>query len=154
MAKKVFKEIIIILLLTLAIILLLGVLLYDYVPMNKVIPEKVTYTASDEVKEISTEINKKDEEIPITSYTVTSTDLKNYKKVNDYTAGRKNPFAAVEVQDSNSDNSNANSNGNTATTGQTNSSSSGSSKNDSGTTNSGSSNNKNSTNYYPDKGIK
>lgn len=154
MAKKVFKEIIIILLLTLAIILLLGVLLYDYVPMNKVIPEKVTYTASDEVKEISTEINKKDEEIPITSYTVTSTDLKNYKKVNDYTAGRKNPFAAVEIIESNPEATNGNANGNTGTTGQTNSSSSGSSKNDSGTTNSGSSNNKNSTNYYPDKGIK
>ena len=47
MAKNVLKEIIIILLLTLAIILLLGVLLYEYVPMNKVVPEAVTYTATE-----------------------------------------------------------------------------------------------------------
>ena len=38
MSKNVLREIIILLLLTLAIILLLGVLLYEYVPMNKVIP--------------------------------------------------------------------------------------------------------------------
>ena len=48
MSKNVLREIIILLLLTLAIILLLGVLLYEYVPMNKVIPETVTYTATDE----------------------------------------------------------------------------------------------------------
>ena len=47
MSKNVLREIIILLLLTLAIILLLGVLLYEYVPMNKVIPETVTYTATD-----------------------------------------------------------------------------------------------------------
>ena len=98
MAKNIFKEIIIILLLTLAIILLLGVMLYDYVPMNKVIPETVTYTASEEVKEISTEVNEKSEEMPITSYTVTSTDLKNYKRTHEYEAGRKNPFGAVEEE--------------------------------------------------------
>ena len=39
MAKTVLKEIIIILLLCLAIILILGILLYDYVPIAKVIPE-------------------------------------------------------------------------------------------------------------------
>ena len=48
MSKNVLREIIILLLLTLAIILLLGVLLYEYVPMNKVIPETVTYTATQE----------------------------------------------------------------------------------------------------------
>ena len=70
MTKNIFKEIIIILLLTLAIILLLGVLLYDYVPMNKVVPEKVTYVATEDVKnaisdseigqsnEVATEIHK------------------------------------------------------------------------------------------------
>ena len=47
MSKNVLREIIILLLLTLAIILLLGVLLYEYVPMNKEIPEKVTYTATE-----------------------------------------------------------------------------------------------------------
>ena len=139
MVKNVLKEIIIILLLTLAIILLLGVLLYEYVPMNKVIPEQISYTASEEVKKISTEVKEKSEEIPITSYTVTSTDLKNHKKVNDYTAGRKNPFAAVDTSG--------------GTTGNT---TSGNTTNSSGnTTNNGTTNsNTNSTNYYPDRGTK
>ena len=51
MAKKVIKEIIIMLLLCLAIILILGVLLYEYVPSNKIIPEEVSYTTPEEVKE-------------------------------------------------------------------------------------------------------
>ena len=40
MAKKIIKEMIIILLLCLAIILILGLLLYDYVPTGKIIPER------------------------------------------------------------------------------------------------------------------
>ena len=44
MAKNVIKEIIIILLLCLAIILILGILLYEYVPMTKTIPNPVSYT--------------------------------------------------------------------------------------------------------------
>ena len=145
MVKSVLKEIIIILLLTLAIILLLGVLLYDYVPMNKVMPEKISYTASDEVKQISTEVEKKNEEIPITSYTVTSTDLKNYKKVNDYTAGRKNPFAAIETSGGTEGTTGNTTSGNTTTSGSTNTD----------TTNGGTTGtNENSTNYYPDRGTK
>ena len=44
MAKTIIREIIITLLLCLAIILILSVLLYGYVPTNKVMPEKVSYT--------------------------------------------------------------------------------------------------------------
>ena len=41
MAKSVVKEIIIALLLCLAIILVLGILLYEYAPMSKTIPNPV-----------------------------------------------------------------------------------------------------------------
>lgn len=80
MAKNIIKEIIIILLLCLAIILVLGVLLYEYVPSNKVIPEKVSYTTPENVKE---ELNKADgvnEEEIIMEYKVEASDLNNYKK--------------------------------------------------------------------------
>lgn len=171
MFKSVLKEIIIILLLTLAIILLLGVILYDYVPMNKVLPEKVTYTASEEVKQISSEVTQKNDEIPITSYTVTSTDLKNYKRVNDYTAGRKNPFESIESSGTSSGTTTGTSGGNTGngastsggssnSEGSTTSGNTGSSggSTSSGTTNTSTSNsetnNTNSTNYYPDRGTK
>ena len=146
MVKNILKELIIILLLTLVIILLLGVLLYDYVPMNKVIPEKITYTASEEVRQISTEINEKKEEIPMTSYTVTSTDLKNYKKVNDYVAGRKNPFATIGTggETTGTEGTTGSTTSGGTTTGNTTSS---------GMTNGGNTN-ENSTNYYPDRGTK
>ena len=46
MKKNVIKEIIIVLLLALAIILILGVLLYEFVPANKIIPETSQKTIS------------------------------------------------------------------------------------------------------------
>ena len=147
MSKNVLREIIILLLLTLAIILLLGVLLYEYVPMNKVIPEAVTYTATDETRKAIEEQSAQDDGTVVLSYEVTSTDLKNYKKVNDYKAGRKNPFSAVTTTET----------GNTTqtnTTGNTNTSNSGSTTNTNNTANAEKNNTSNSTNYYPDKGIK
>ena len=51
MAKTIIKEIIIMLLLCLAIILVLGVLLYEYVPSNKIIPEEVSYTTPQDIQE-------------------------------------------------------------------------------------------------------
>ena len=50
MAKSVFKEIIIVLLLCLAITLVFGVLLYDYIVNTKTIPAEVVYDTSEEVK--------------------------------------------------------------------------------------------------------
>ena len=93
MAKNIIKEIIIVLLLCLAIILILGVLLYEYVPSNKVIPEKVSYTTPENVKE---ELNKADNTNIITTYeyNVEASDLNNYKRVSDYVPGKQNPFSS------------------------------------------------------------
>ena len=161
MSKNVLREIIILLLLTLAIILLLGVLLYEYVPMNKVIPETVTYTATDETRKAIEEQSAQDDGTVVLSYEVTSTDLKNYKKVNDYKAGRKNPFSAASSDTTGStgttsNNGQTSNNGSSQTGGSnnTNSGSNNSKNNGSGTSSTGSSTEKNSTNYYPDKGTK
>ena len=159
MSKNVLREIIILLLLTLAIILLLGVLLYEYVPMNKVIPETVTYTATDETRKAIEEQSAQDDGTVVLSYEVTSTDLKNYKKVNDYKAGRKNPFSSVNTGSTSSTGTN---NGNTGTTENSGNTTNSNNENNSTTknkTNGANSNNENkntsnSTNYYPDKGIK
>ena len=153
MSKNVLREIIILLLLTLAIILLLGVLLYEYVPMNKVIPETVTYTATDETRKAIEEQSAQDDGTVVLSYEVTSTDLKNYKK------GRKNPFSAVNTGSTSSTGTN---NGNTGTAENNSSTTNSNNENNSTTnnqTNGANSNNvnkntSNSTNYYPDKGIK
>lgn len=143
MAKRVIKEIIIILLLCLAIILILGLLLYDYVPTGKIIPEEVSYITPSEIKE---EINKgenvEDEQVILT-YSVDSTDLRNYERINTYVPGKTNPFSSYEASTNQGQDTTTNG-------GQT--SGSGSSN----TTNSGnnSSNGSISGTYLPDKGTK
>lgn len=93
--KSIIKEIIIVLLLALAIILILGVILYEYVPSNKIIPETVSYVTPENIQqELQQEENIDDTEVVIT-YKIDSTDLNNYKKIQEYVPGKKNPFAIV-----------------------------------------------------------
>ena len=83
MAKNVIKEIIIILLLCLAIILILGILLYEYVPMTKTIPNPVSYTVPEEVE---TEIQDTSDDVLLSfnndSESIDSTELNNYERIN------------------------------------------------------------------------
>ena len=51
MIKGFIKELIIALLLCLAIILVLGILLYNYNPSSKTLPDKVAYTTPEKIKE-------------------------------------------------------------------------------------------------------
>ncbi len=100
MAKKVIKELIISLLLCLAIILLLGILLYEYIPMAKTVPNPVSYKTPDNVKEeLASETV--DEEQIIMTYEVDSNDLNNYKRIQDYKPGKANPFSSFEAAASN-----------------------------------------------------
>lgn len=135
MKKDILKEIIIILLLTLAIILILGILLYEYVPANKIIPEKVSYTTSEDIKkELETDTSVDDTEVVIT-YQIDSTDLTNYKKIQEYVPGKKNPFSSLDKKDENTNSTTTENGGSTTSSGTTNSSS-------------------NTTGYLPDKGTK
>ena len=143
MAKKVIKEMIIILLLCLAIILILGLLLYDYVPTGKLIPEEVSYTTPSEIKE---EINKgenvEDEQVILT-YSVDSTDLKNYERINTYVPGKTNPFSSYDTSTTQGENTTTNGSQNN---GNGNSSNTNSGNNNSNTSTGGT--------YLPDKGTK
>ncbi len=156
MSKGVFKEIIIILLLVIAVILLLGILLYDYVPLNKVIPEKITYSVTDEIKSALQEEKAVSDEEVVLTYEVTSTDLKNYQRINEYKAGRKNPFEDVTNPETNTTTETAgttnNQNSGTASGSSTSGTNTGTSSNSGSTSNQN--NNSTSTNYYPDKGTK
>ena len=96
MSTKLIKEIIIMLLLCLVIILLLGILLYEYVPMTKVIPNPVSYTTPNEVKKELAKATTIDENQVIMTYEVDETDLNNYKRVQDYKPGKANPFSNYE----------------------------------------------------------
>lgn len=141
MAKNIFKEIIIILLLCLAIILILGVLLYEYVPFNKEIPEKVSYVTPQNVKEVLQTVDGVEEDKVVRTYELEETDLNNYKRVNDYKPGKANPFSSYKTEEENTTTE-----GNTTTGNTTGNSTSGSN-----TQSSGSNSN---TGFFQNKGTK
>jgi len=99
MVKSILKEIIIILLLCVAIVLIIGILFYDYIPTNKIVPTKVAYETPNNVKE---EINETITEIEKTeiSYEITDLDLKLYKQTSNYKPGKVNPFS-LTMEDGN-----------------------------------------------------
>ncbi len=153
MAKNVIKEIIIVLLLALAIILILGVLLYRYTSYNKVLPEEVSYAIPENIKQELATSTDPEAEQPILTYEVTASDLKTYQRTKEYVQGRRDPFASVE--DTTTQNATS---GNTATgsqtTGNTNSSSSSSSNSSSSSSSSSSNSNAEDERFFPDKGTK
>ena len=148
MAKNVIKEIIILLLLCLAIILLLGILLYEYVPMSKTVPNSVSYTTPEDVQQELASSSDVDNSQIILTYEVDSTDLNNYERINDYQPGKANPFSSYET-------SGENTTTNGSATGGSNSSS-GSSSSNSNNTNTSSSGNTTTSGgqYFQDKGTK
>lgn len=122
MAKNFLKEMIIVLLLCLAIILLLGILLYEYVPMSKTVPTPVSYTIPEEAKAELQDTQGVDEEKVIMTYKVDSNDLNNYKKIQTYNPGKANPFSSYESSEPSADPNNSSGTTNPSTGGQTGSS--------------------------------
>ena len=147
MAKSIIKELIIVLLLCLAIIIILGILLYEYAPMVKTLPNQVSYTTPQEAKEELAEASEVDESQVVMTYEVNSADLNNYKKVQKYKPGKANPFSSYEQSttgtnttengSTGSDNSNSGTSSNATTGNSSSSNSSGSSSSENTTTSGG-----------------
>lgn len=145
MAKNIVKEIIIILLLCLAIILILGILLYEYAPMSKTVPNPVSYTTPEDVQQELSSSSDVDTDQIIMTYEVDSTDLNNYERINDYQPGKANPFSSYQASGENTTSSGSSTGGSTSSGSTNNTSSSGSTS--SNTTTSGGQ-------YFQDKGTK
>ena len=152
MAKSVVREIIIALLLCLAILLVLAVVLYSYIPNNKVIPETVSYTAPEDVKDILAQTDVDTSQVILT-YEVNGSDLSTAQKTNNYNPGKVNPFSSYKTQEASNttagatNNAGASNNGNTASNaGNTTSGGTGSTNSTNSSTNEGT--------YYKDKGTK
>lgn len=137
MAKNVIREIIIVLLLCLAIILILGILLYEYAPMSKTVPNPVSYTTPENVQQELANTTSVDDSQIIMTYEVDSTDLRNYERINDYQPGKANPFSSYEASGENTTTNGSSTGG---------SSSSGNSTSSNTTTSGGE--------YFQDKGTK
>ena len=128
MAKTIIRETIIALLVCLAVLLILSVALYNFIPSNKVVPEEVKYTPSKEIQtQLNSEVDKENNEVLMT-YEVTASDLENYQKAKEYVPGKANPFAAVSesTDDSKSENTGSNNTGSSSTGESNNNNSSGS----------------------------
>ena len=150
MSKSIIKEIIIILLLCLAIIVVLGLLVYDYVPMAKVVPEPVSYTTPEDVKEELVQAGEVDDNQVIMTYEVNSSDLNNYEKIKNYNPGKANPFSSYQSQTNENGNGNATDGNTTSTTGSTKDTTNANTNSNTTTNNSSSS----GGHFFQDKGTK
>lgn len=145
MTKNIVREIIIILLLCLAIILLLGILLYEYVPMNKTVPNTEAYTTPSNVKSELKEENANGDLIQ--TYEINNSDLDDYKRVQNYKPGKADPFSSYEESENNTTGSSSSSGSSTTVIGSNGVTSSNTSSGDNSTsnTNSTQTNNNNET---------
>ena len=96
MAKTIFKEVLIILLVCVAIVLLMAVIFYNYIPTNKVIPAKVTaYQLPQNVEEIINETTIDSYNSASINYTIDNADLSKYQATQSYNPGKADPFSAT-----------------------------------------------------------
>lgn len=111
MAKTILKEVFIILLICVAIILLMAVIFYNYIPTNKIIPAKVTaYTTPENIEAEITENTIGSYTTQDKDYTIENTDLNKYQATQSYNPGKPDPFAeySEEVVPNNEINNNGN----------------------------------------------
>ena len=97
MSKKVFKEVVIAMLLCIAIILVTALALYNYAPSNKELPDKVAYTTPDKVEEELADSTGG--EAVVLTYEINGTDMSNYERTNSYNPGKTNPFEDFETEE-------------------------------------------------------
>lgn len=107
MAKSIFKEILIILLVCVAIVLLMAVIFYNYIPTNKVIPAKVTaYQLPQNVEEIINETTIDSFDSSSINYTIDDSDLTRYEQSQSYNPGKADPFSAYTEEPTGGTNNN------------------------------------------------
>ena len=150
-AKSIIKEIFILTLILIAIALILAIILYNYSPSKKALPNKVEYSTPDN---ISQEIGSMDDiegTTPVTiTYELDETNIKNSKKSGSYNSGKQNPFADVEKPEENTKDGES---GDTKDT-NTSTNSTTSTSNSSSKENSSNSTTNNTTSYLPQTGTK
>lgn len=159
--KSVIKEILIIILLCCAVCLILGVVFYDYIPTNKVIPSQVqAYQTSNTIKdEISQGVSNYEAGNYV--FEITDSDLSLYRQSDSYDPGKANPFASSALSENTTTNTvtegsntgNTTNNSSSSTSNQnnntTNNSSSSTSNQNNNTTNDSNSNKNSSNNSKP-----
>ena len=104
MIKSILKELIIVLLLCAIILFVLGILFYDYNPINKVVPNKIAYSVPENIKNELEENVQNTLSVENKVYTIEGSDLNIYKKSKAYNPSKENPFASTSSEDENTTN--------------------------------------------------
>lgn len=98
MEKGVLRQVLITLLVLIALILVLAIIFYQFLPTNKIVPIKVTEYKTPE--SVSQEINDNTSEQEFSSVNelleITDSDLSKYKSTKSYNPGKSDPFSEVE----------------------------------------------------------
>lgn len=98
MEKGVLRQVLITLLVLIALILVLAIIFYQFLPTNKIVPVKVTEYKTPE--SVSQEINNNTSEQEFSSVNelleITDSDLSKYKSTKSYNPGKSDPFSEVE----------------------------------------------------------
>lgn len=123
MIKSIIKEILIIMLLVIAILLILGILFYDYVPTTEKIPTAVVEykLPADMQEELNETLKSTETQNLVQTYSVNGEDLHDYEESNDYEKGKPNPFAATVTNEEITNNTSNNESSNDKNQGSTNS---------------------------------
>lgn len=99
MIKTVLKEIGIIILLVIAVILVMAIIFYGYIPNNKTVPIKIQAYSIPEDVQIELQEAIPEEQNIVRTYYIDSTDLDLYETTNDYDKGKANPFAYYKTEE-------------------------------------------------------
>ena len=101
MKKVIVKELLIIVLLALVIVLTLRMVIYDFIPNERALPESIQYSADLVVEEVLREINFSDientTESLLKTYVIEESDLKDYVSKN----GKTDPFTDYKENNKN-----------------------------------------------------
>lgn len=127
---RILKEIIIYILIIFLIVLVFGILFYEQLPSNKLVPVKDDYALPEKLETVLQDtLTAEEEKEVIVTYAVEESDLDKYEDIDQYNPGKINPFDDLPTGDGNTDN-----NGNSGNTGN---------GSNGGNSNSGTSNNSN-----------
>lgn len=105
--KSLTKEIFIIALLLMIVVFMIGMVFYNYMPNNKLIPEPISYSADSKTTAILQEISMSSSDTDsdgaesqsvIKSYSIGQKDLSTAASKQSYTSGKTNPFAEYKEE--------------------------------------------------------
>jgi len=93
MVKSIFKNIIMLALLIIIILLIFGILFYNNLPSNKLVPDKVEYALPAQLQqELDTTLLDDQKDVLVT-YSVKESDIDKYQAASNYKPGKIDPFA-------------------------------------------------------------